>query len=176
MKIRKPTLDDGQLIWCLAKESQVLDLNSAYCYLLQCRDFSEMCAVAEDGDGLVGFVTGYRPPHQASIWFVWQIGVAARARGQGVAKRLLMDVLGRHDHLDRVEATISPGNQASRALFASLARELKAPLQESSGFEARLFPGGHDPEPRITIGPFALTQRERACAELTQKRLNEVRP
>lgn len=175
MNIRKPNLADGQLIWNLVRESRVLDQNSAYCYLLQCRDYSETCAVAEDAEGLAGFVTGYCPPSNPEIWFVWQIGVAARARGQGVAKRLLWDVLGRHDDLQHIEATISPSNQASRALFASLARELSVPLRETNGFEASLFPEGHESEPRIHMGPFTLSRPEFSFEESTQNRSNEVR-
>ncbi|OBS10252.1 diaminobutyrate acetyltransferase [Acidihalobacter prosperus] len=175
MKIRKPKLSDGRRIWRLVRDSGVLDINSAYCYLLQCRDYADTAAVAEDADGLAGFVTGYRPPERPDVWFVWQIGVAPRARGQGLAKRLLRDVLTRHDDLRHVEATIEPGNQASRALFASLANELSAPMLESDGFEAHHFPDGHEPEPRIHIGPFSPPYRERPLGGPVLNRLSEVR-
>lgn len=175
MKIRKPKVSDGRRIWRLVRDSRVLDVNSAYCYLLQCRDYADTGAVAEDGDGIIGFVTGYRPPERPDVWFVWQIGVAARARGQGLAKRLLRDVLARHDDLSQIEATIESGNQASRALFGSLARELGAPLWETDGFEADLFPDGHEPEPRIHIGPITSPYREHTFAGPTLNRLSEVR-
>lgn len=164
MKIRQPTLGDGVDIWNLVRETGVLDVNSAYCYLLQCRDYADTCAVAVDQTGLAGFVTGYRLPANPGVWFVWQIGVNPRVRGRGLAKKLLLAVLGRHDDLVQIEATISPTNKVSRALFSSLARELGVPLRESPGFEADLFPRGHEPEPRIQIGPFAQSFREYSFA------------
>ena len=59
---RKPTLEDGAAIWHLVKTTGRLDLNSAYLYLLLARDFADTCVVAAEGERLVGFVSGYRPP------------------------------------------------------------------------------------------------------------------
>jgi len=53
-----------------------------------------------------------------------------------------------------LETTISPFNQPSRALFAGLAKRLRANLSEHHGFDAVLFPDCHKPEPFIRIGPF----------------------
>ena len=176
MRIRKPRVSDGRRIWRLVRDSQILDLNSAYCYLLQCRDYAETAAVAEDAEGLTGFVTGYRPPDRPDVWFVWQIGVAPRARGQGLAKRLLRDVLARHDDLRQIEATIERGNQASRGLFASIADELHAPIEETDGFETHHFPDGHEPEPRIHVGPFApYSEQANIAGKPILNRLSEVR-
>ncbi|AOV17810.1 diaminobutyrate acetyltransferase [Acidihalobacter aeolianus] len=174
MRIRRPKVDDGRHIWRLVRESGVLDVNSSYCYLLQCRDYADTAAVAEDGRGLAGFVTGYRPPMREDVWFVWQIGVAQRARGQGLAKRLLHDVLLRHPDVSRIEATIEPSNRASRALFSSLANDLGAPMRESSGFSADHFPGDHAPEPSIHIGPFVHPDAGRPNMGLSLYTLSEV--
>lgn len=174
MKIRRPRVDDGRHIWRLVRDSGVLDVNSSYCYLLQCRDYADTAAVAEDGRGLAGFVTGYRPPSREDVWFVWQIGVAQRARGQGLAKRLLHDVLLRHPDICRIEATIEPGNRASRALFASLANDLGADMRESGGFAAEHFPGEHAPEPSIHIGPFVHPVSNRPGMALSMYSFNEV--
>lgn len=154
MKIRRPCAEDGARVWRLVESSGVLDCNSAYVYLLLCTHFSDTCAVAEDDGKLLGFVTGYRLPDKPDTWFVWQVGVNAMARGRGIGKRLLRAVLTRHDDIRSIEATVSPSNRASRALFGSLARELGAPLREGSGFASPLFPDSHEDEPVLRIGPF----------------------
>lgn len=40
MRIDRPRPGDGPLLWRLARDSGTLDLNSAYSYLLWCRDFA----------------------------------------------------------------------------------------------------------------------------------------
>lgn len=160
--LRSPTLEDGAAIWRLVVEGGTLDVNSSYTYLLLCRDFSETCIVAEGAEGILGFVTGYRPPAQLDTLFVWQVGVSRRARGQGLASRLL-DGLLRSEGCQKVrflETTVTASNEASRAMFGSLARRLETGLVETEGFPARLFPeGGHEAEPRLRIGPFDVSKR-----------------
>jgi L-2,4-diaminobutyric acid acetyltransferase len=155
MKIRRPCAEDGARIWRLVESSGVLDCNSAYVYLLLCTHFADTCAVAEDDGKLLGFVTGYRLPDKPDTWFVWQVGVGSAARGRGLGKRLLRAVLTRHDDIRAIEATVSPSNRASRALFGSLAREFGAPLREGIGFASPLFPDSHEDEPVLRIGPFS---------------------
>lgn len=177
MKIRRPCAEDGARIWQLVESSSVLDCNSAYVYLLLCTHFSDTCAVAEDDDGkLLGFVTGYRLPDKPDTWFVWQVGVSSAARGRGLGKRLLRAVLTRHDDIRAVEATVSPSNRASRALFGSLAREFRAPLREGTGFASPLFPDSHEDEPVLRIGPFTdYPMRDRPGRALPAERA-ELRP
>lgn len=153
MKIRRPCAEDGARVWQLVQSSGVLDCNSSYVYLLLCTHFADTCAVAEEGDDLLGFVTGYRLPDKPQTWFVWQVAVSATARGRGLGKRLLRTVLARHEDIRAVEATVSPSNHASRALFTSLARDLGVPLREGRGFASPLFPDSHEDEPMLRIGP-----------------------
>lgn len=157
LRFRQPTVEDGPAIWQLVIDAGTLDRNSSYAYLLLCRDFAETCVVAERGGTLLGFLTGYRPPTRPEAVFVWQIGVSEKARGEGLASALL-DHLLLSDGCRGVrflETTVAPSNEASRALFRSLARRLEAELEESPGFAADLFPeGGHEAEPRLRIGPF----------------------
>lgn len=159
-EIRSPTINDATQIWRLVSDSGVLDPNSAYLYLLLCRDFSDTCLVAYQGDVLVGFVTGYRLPRDSSVLFVWQVGVAQNAQRQGIASCLLNELVERSDPatLSAIQATISPSNNASRSLFESLARERDIPFIDlpNEGFRESDFPpGDHEDEPRIQIGPFA---------------------
>lgn len=157
VRVRPPAEADAPAIWQLVRDSGVLDPNSAYCYMLLCRDFSGTCAVAEADGRVVGFVTGYRPPAEPDVLFVWQIGVDPAFRGRGVAHRLLGDVLTRDacTGVTHVETTITPGNRASKALFARLALRMGVSMTEVPGFGAELFPEpGHEPERRFRIGPF----------------------
>jgi L-2,4-diaminobutyric acid acetyltransferase len=53
-----------------------------------------------------------------------------------------------------VEATVTPDNSASAALFRSLAARHDTAVEEEPAFAAELFPGGHDAEVRFRIGPL----------------------
>ena len=121
---RPPTLEDGRELWRLARDSQVLDLNASYAYLLWCRDFAGTSVVATVDGEPAGFVTGYRRPDDPGVLMVWQVAVDEAHRGRGLARRML------HDLVDRVgapylETTITPDNDASVALFTGFG---KAPV------------------------------------------------
>jgi L-2,4-diaminobutyric acid acetyltransferase len=162
--VRPASPEDGAAIWELVRASQVLDLNSAYLYLLLCRDFQDTCVVAEQSDRVLGFVSGYRPPSAPGVIFLWQIGVLASARGLGLGKQLVHAFLqapgsrGAHS----LETTVSPSNQASLALFASVARDLGASLTRLPGFAGSDFPptdgGRHEAEDRYRIAPLPLNR------------------
>lgn len=154
---RKPTIEDGASIWQLVRDSGTLDCNSAYSYLLLCKHFTETCAVAVAKGEIVGFLTAYFPPNRADTIFVWQVGITRAMRGQGLATRLLQQLLQRDvcRGVKFMEATVSPTNHASRALFTALAKWLNAELSEVSCFSAALFPEeNHEAENLLRIGPF----------------------
>lgn len=77
-------------MWRIARDSQALDLNSSYSYLLWCRDFAGTSVVArgEDG-GPIGFVTGYVRPERPQTLVVWQVAVDDEHRGRGLAGAML---------------------------------------------------------------------------------------
>ncbi len=158
LELRAPTPDDAAAIWQLVRDDGGLDLNSPYAYLLVCTDYAETSVVATDRKGIVGFVAAYRPPARPEAAFVWQVGVARRARRRGLGRRLLHAVLDRPGNRDAeyVTATVTPDNRASMALFKRLARDLRVPCRREERFSADLFPaGGHDPEVELVIGPLA---------------------
>lgn len=155
---RPPATADGPAMWRLVRDSGVLDVNSTYCYLLLCQHFAETCCVAEVDDEVVGFVTAYLPPGRPDTLFAWQIGVSPEHRGQGLASRLLTELLRRDvcRCVQFVEATVGPTNHASRALFTALARRLDTKLSEQPYLDTTLFPqGDHEPENLLRIGPFS---------------------
>jgi len=134
-----------------------LDPNSLYCNLLQCSHFRATSAVASADDAVVGFVSGYRLPDEPDCLFVWQVAVAEQARGIGLAKSLIRDILRRPGGpaLRLVRTTITARNTGSWAMFHGLARELDAATSERPLFTSEQhFTGAHDTEHELTIGPF----------------------
>lgn len=163
---RHPTPDDGERVWQLVRDCKPLDLNSTYCYLLLCSHFSDTCVVAESGDNIIGFIGAYLPPGKVGVLFVWQVAVKPAARVQGLASRMLTEILDRDicGGVNFIETTVSPSNEPSRSLFHSVAHRLDTELQEAEGFNTGLFPGeDHESEPLFRIGPFRRKPRESAA-------------
>lgn len=153
--LRPPAIGDAPAIHGLIQRSPPLDLNSLYAYLLLCRDFAQTCVVAASEHDIEGFVSAYVPPQRPDTLFVWQVAVDSRRRGQGLGSRLLQSLLQRPElaGVRFIEATVGPGNQASRAMFAAWAKALGIPLNESPLFDAELFGEGHESECLLRLGP-----------------------
>jgi L-2,4-diaminobutyric acid acetyltransferase len=154
---RKPTLADAAAIHALIDQCKPLDLNSRYAYMLLCTHFAGTCAVAERDGALVGFVSGYRKPGDDSVLFIWQVAVSPQGRGQGVAAGLLEEILQRPPRaaVRYLEATISPSNRASWALFESFARKHGARCATETHFREEDFGGQeHEEEQLLRIGPL----------------------
>jgi len=157
LTLRAPRDADGSEIWRLISESGSLDENSMYCNLLQCTHFASTCAVAELEGEVVGWVSGYIPPEQPDTLFIWQVCVGEKARGRGLAKKLIRSVLSRQvcDDVIRIQSTITDDNDASWALFGSIAKGLDTELSRREHFEEEEhFDGEHDTEYLVSIGPF----------------------
>ncbi|MDT9685054.1 diaminobutyrate acetyltransferase [Streptomyces sp. TRM76323] len=159
-RIDSPTVADGPHLWRIARDSDVLDLNSPYSYLLWCRDFADTSVVARDPEGRpVAFVTGYLRPEEPGTLFVWQVAVDAAHRGLGLAAALLDTLSARvaeASRLDRVETTITPGNTPSEHLFRSYAARHGAAVACEVLFAPTDFPPpGHQTEVLYRIGPMA---------------------
>ncbi|MDI9889343.1 diaminobutyrate acetyltransferase [Streptomyces sp. HNM0645] len=158
LSIDSPSVEDGAAIWRIARDSEVLDLNSSYSYLLWCRDFAATSVVARGPDGEpIAFVTGYIRPERPDVLVVWQVAVDGEHRGRGLAGTLL-DALT-HRVVPRgvraVETTVTPDNTASDRLFTSYAARHGASLDREVLFDGGLFPdGGHKPEVLYRIGPI----------------------
>nr|ABO87371.1 L-2,4-diaminobutyric acid acetyltransferase [Chromohalobacter sp. NJS-2] len=155
--IRKPTTDDGWGIYELVKACPPLDVNSGYAYLLLATQFRDTCAVATDEEGeIAGFVSGYVKRNAPDTYFLWQVAVGEKARGTGLARRLVEAVLMRPGMGDvrHLETTITPDNEASWGLFKRLADRWQAPLNSREYFSTGQLGGEHDPENLVRIGPF----------------------
>lgn len=155
--LRRPTVAHGAAIHDLVAACKPLDLNSRYAYLLLAAHFAETCVIAEDEGGVVGFVSAYVPPGRDDTLFVWQVAVAAAARGRGVAGAMLRDILARPraSGCTHLETTVSPSNTPSRRLFLALARELGAQVHETPLFASADFGDeDHECEVLIRMGPL----------------------
>jgi L-2,4-diaminobutyric acid acetyltransferase len=154
---RRPCVEDGPALWNLARESGGLDVNSPYAYLLLGHLFTDTCVLAEDATGPAGFTSALLAPGRPETLFVWQVAVHPARRRRGLAGRMLRHLLGRPAcaGVRAVEATVTPGNRASRALFVRLAAEMGASCRILPGFPRAVFPsGGHEPEMLVRVGPW----------------------
>ena len=156
--IRAPISTDGSKVWKLIGATSALDDNSLYCNLLQATHFAATCAIAEQDGEVVGWLSGYIPPEHPDTYFVWQVCVSDAARGQGLGRRLIGDVLARPvcRAVTTLQCTITHDNEPSWGLFAGIARKLNAQLQQVELFEKDAhFDGLHDSEYAVSIGPFS---------------------
>lgn len=172
IRIDAPRVADGAAIWRIARDSEVLDLNSSYSYLLWCRDFAATSVVARDtssgaegtagadgADGApIGFVTGYIRPERPEALVVWQVAVDRAHRGKGLAGTLL-DALTRRvteeQGVTSIETTVTPDNTASDRMFHAYSERHGATLEREVLFDGDLFPDeGHQPEVLYRIGPL----------------------
>jgi L-2,4-diaminobutyric acid acetyltransferase len=157
LTFRQPHKEDGAAVWDLIKSAGVLDLNSAYSYLMLCEYFTDTCVVAEFEDEIVGFVSAFRPPSNPEAIFVWQVAVAGSQRGKKLGTSLIRELLQRDacEDVRFLEATVSPSNVPSQSLFKGIARDLNTHCEISECFSAELFPeNGHEAEWTYRIGPL----------------------
>ncbi len=158
LTLRQPQAQDGADLHALIESCPPLDLNAVYCYLLLCSHFAATSVVAERDGELLGAITGYRPPQQPDTLFIWQVAVSDKARGEGLARRMLNHIVDRQacDGVQFMETTVTGDNRASWALFESFARQREAQIERGVLFEReRHFRGAHDSEILARIGPFS---------------------
>ncbi|MEO0565395.1 MAG: diaminobutyrate acetyltransferase [Chloroflexota bacterium] len=121
---RHPQFSEGTALHQLVQTTPPLDVNSAYVYYLQCRDFASTCVVTTQEDTLLGFTTGYIRPSEPDTLFIWQIAVSPAACGMGVGLGMLNWLIQQPSCMgvSTVAATILRGNLASQSLFRKFAR------------------------------------------------------
>lgn len=141
-------------MWRLAQGA--VDANSPYAYLMMCEFYGDTCAVGTVDGQPVAFVTGFRLPADAETLFIWQIATSDAARGRGIGSQMLDELVDRPSvpRVRFLEATVTPGNEASLRLFRGFAKRRDAACHEESLFLSSDFPEPHEPEHRLRIGPF----------------------
>ncbi len=158
IQFSQPTADDAVCVNALIAHSPPLDPNSLYCNLLQCTHFADTSVCAKQKDKLLGFISAYKIPYRSNTLFVWQVAVAASARGKGLAGQMLYELLRRPfcKKVSYVETTVTDSNYASWSFFNKFARKLEAKINTSIGFEKQgHFQGRHETENFLCIGPFS---------------------
>lgn len=156
VELRPPRSTDGEAVHRLVQSCPPLDTNSTYCNLLQCSHFADTSVAAVYQGEMVGFISGYRVPEHPNTLFVWQVAVGERARGQGLATRMLRSLLKRCDDIAYVETSITADNQASWALFRGMAEKMSVSLEESVLFDRQQhFANQHQTEYLARLGPFS---------------------
>ncbi|MUT27171.1 diaminobutyrate--2-oxoglutarate transaminase [Mesorhizobium japonicum] len=154
---RQPTDNHAADVWDLIALCPQLDRNSLYCELLLCTDFADTCVLAERVGEVVGWLAAYRPPREPSTLFIWQIAVHPKVRSIGVGKGLIISALNRLscESVTHVEATVTLSNRSSKLFFASVARDLHAPIRTAARFDRDVdFKGQRESEYTIAIGPI----------------------
>lgn len=154
VSFREPSLDDGGDLWRIACDSQTLDVNSSYSYLLWCRDYAATSVLAEVDGSPGGFVTGYTRPESADTLMVWQVAVDDAHRGRGIARSMLEELADRVEDAHWMETTITDDNEASIGLFTRFAERRDAAITRSELFTSTHFPDDHAPERLYRIGPL----------------------
>lgn len=165
-RLRRPEPTDGAAIWALVRACKPLDENSMYANLIQADHFRDTCVVAEMDGQIVGWISGHMIPKQ-NAFFVWQVAVGEAARGLGLGKAMLLELIGREDIADAetLKTTITQDNDASWGLFRSFARIIGGTLENAPYFEKEAhFDGAHDTEHMVTITlPAGQSALERAA-------------
>ena len=151
--LRKPDATDGAEIWELVKACKPLDENSMYCNLVQADHFRDTCVVAELNGEIVGWISGHMIPAKEEL-FVWQVAVGPKARGLGLGRKMLLELVNRDEceGATHLKTTITEDNDASWGLFRSFARHVGGDLSDEPHFESEEhFGGKHDTEHMVTV-------------------------
>jgi len=160
---RHPRVEDGDAIWRLVKHSPPLDLNSRYSYLILCKHFRETCVIGETDNGIVAFLSAYKPPEKSDVLFIWQVVVARHQQGKGVASAMVKYLLS-EEYLKDVtylETSVTPPNRKSLALFKSIADYLNTTIEKQEFLKGEDFGANeHPPEILLRIGPFTHAPEE----------------
>jgi len=173
IKLKTPDAGAGAAMHALASACPPLEPNTCYAYLLLCTHFAESCLIAEDAEGPVGYIAGYRIPDRPNTLFVWQIGAHERGRGQGLGKRMLEALLAVPANRDvqYLETTVAQDNAPSQRLFHSFAEALGASCGEEEFFEPSHFGDAHHEAERLfRIGPIP----ERRTAQQNTREISHV--
>jgi diaminobutyrate acetyltransferase len=152
-EVGAPRRGDGLAMWGIAHAAGGLDVNSAYAYVLWVRDFSTTTSVVREAGEVVAYCIAYLRPDAPETLFIWQVAVAPTHRGLHLGRAMFDDLVARTG-ATAMEATVTPGNDASWRLFRGFAAACNASVTVGDLFVSGDFPAGHDDEQLLRIEPL----------------------
>ncbi|MCZ0985036.1 GNAT family N-acetyltransferase [Streptomyces diastatochromogenes] len=97
--------------------------------------FHRTSLVAEDGGGLAGFLVGLMSPSVPDAAYIHFVGVAPRARKEGLARGLYQRFfdMAAAEHRAEVRAITSPQNERSLAFHTAMGFTVSGPVRDHDG-------------------------------------------
>lgn len=97
--------------------------------------FHATSLVAEDDDGLAGFLVGFHSPSEPDQAYIHFVGIAPRQRGRGLGRALYEQFFAaaREAGRTRVDAVTSPVNTPSIAFHRAMGFEVGGPVADHGG-------------------------------------------
>lgn len=133
IKIRTPRMDDLQGIVSVVRACEpYLTAHMSYIYWMQIRHCRDTCAVAVMGGEIVGWCSII--PGSGGRYFVHQLGIAPKARRQGLAQSLLAHLvseLRRREDTPELEFTIDRMNGAALDVVKTVAGRVEMQLRRT---------------------------------------------
>lgn len=166
VQFRSPDLSHAPAIANMVKDNAKLDDNSEYTYALWCSYFADNSAVALDGEEMLAFVTGFRPPSAPETYFLWQTAAKARHGIPNLGVDLIEYAAEREiaNGARVIEASVAEDNKPIRMLMKTLCRRFGGELKIGVLFDSDTLSAGdgeHHDEIlfRIELPPCALEAR-----------------
>lgn len=119
MQIRNVTPADLSTVRKFVAECHPLTLHTAVSYAILFRLFPDLCFVAEEAGSIVGFASALRGNKYHEAVYCWQLGVAPKYRGAGLAARLVQARIDAARALGcrKIQVGIEPSNAQSLGLW-----------------------------------------------------------
>ncbi|AZT99943.1 diaminobutyrate acetyltransferase [Brevibacterium linens] len=153
-----PTLKDAASMWSLVRSTPEVDQNSAYYYMIWCRDFMNTTRVVRHEGEVAAFITGYIQPDAPDTLMIWQQVISPAFRGTGLGICLLRSVaepLIKSSSIQFVEATVSAVPSPPARTLEKLGALYGAPVASTELFSSSMFPDSdHGPEILVRVGPI----------------------
>lgn len=163
-----PVDEDAVSMWSLVKSTPEIDHNSAYCYMIWCRDFGSTTRVIRSAGEVVAFITGYVRPEAPNTLMIWQQVISPTYRGTGLGIKLLhavADPLIESANIRFVEATVSAVPSPPARTLEKLGASYCAPATSTELYSSNMFPEpGHAPEILVRVGPISPAMTETSSA------------
>ena len=165
LRFRAPQASDAAEISLLLKESGAPTHSELHRSLLQSDQFRETCGVVEIAGDIVGWISAYLPPFDPESLYVWQIAVSKKARGLGVAHRMLLDLMNRDicDGVRRLQISIRFDDPDGWEFIQRYADIRGASMAVQANYLRDVSASGLQPTEHLVTVNFAQSQQQKAA-------------